>query len=83
MWVGLLNPKPLVHHLCSANLPFDLVGRLRNKETLSVWFDLNVGARVDGNTTLSAIFTSCLDGNQQQLKLQETHPSQRHKQRGA
>jgi len=45
---------------------------------LKVEVDLNGGVRVDGNGRVDAVVSGQLNGDQQQVELDETEPAERH-----
>jgi len=61
--------------------PFDVVGRLCNEKALKVQVDLDVRVRVDCDRRVHAVVAGDLDGDQQQVQLDEAESGK--KQNGA
>jgi len=61
--------------LSRENKPFDVVRRLGDEESLKVQVDLNRRIRINGNSRVDAVISGELNGDQQQIELDETEPA--------
>jgi len=59
-----------------ADVPFDVVRRLGNEESLEVQVDFDARVGVDGDGRVDAVVSGNLNSDQQQVQLDETEPVQ-------